>query len=396
MQQQMQEVQTKAQLRTLWYETIRPHVTASVWNVMGSVSTATTSMMRLRRELQELVGPDDANVLISNLSDRSGLLASLGPVVGIAKVARGEMDHQAYLEQYGHRGAHEFELFIPRPAEQPGWVDEQLAQFRTSPVDVEALLARQSAEFEAAWERFRSRYPGKAKAMRRRIGQAAHRARMRESARSEYVRDRWVVRSFAIQAGKLTGLGEDIFFLTMEEVLDALSGDETAFDQITARRETYRNYKTLPPYPPIIRGRFDPFRWAADPQRRSDIFDSHLPVQETVTQTVRSAVITGSAGSTGVVEGMVRRLDRPEDGRLLQEGEVLVTMQTDIAWTLLFPRAAAIVTDVGAPLSHAAIVARELGIPAVVGCSDATMRLKTGHRVRVNGGKGIVEILEFN
>jgi phosphoenolpyruvate synthase/pyruvate phosphate dikinase len=68
-------------------------------------------------------------------------------------------------------------------------------------------------------------------------------------------------------------------------------------------------------------------------------------------------------------------------------------MQTDIAWTLLFPRATAIVTDVGAPLSHAAIVARELGIPAVVGCGNAMMRLKTGDRVRVDGGRGTVEIL---
>jgi pyruvate,water dikinase len=395
-QQQMKEIQTKAQLGTLWNETISPHVTASVWNVMGSVSAATTHMMRLRRELQELVGPDDANVLISNLSNRSGLLASLGPVVGIAKVARGEMDSKAYLEQYGHRGAHEFELSVARPAEQSGWVDEQIVQFRTSPVDVEALLARQRAEFDAAWERFRSRYPGKAKAIRRRIGKAANRARMRESARSEYVRDRWVVRSFAIRAGKLTGLGEDIFFLTIDEVLDALSGEETAFASITARKETYRNYKALPPYPPIIRGRFDPFQWAADPERRSDIFDLHFLVQEAAAQTARPAVITGSPGSAGLVEGLVRRLDRPEDWRLLQEGEVLVTMQTDISWTLLFPRAAAIVTDVGAPLSHAAIVARELGIPAVVGCNDATMLLKTGHRVRVNGGKGIVQILDFD
>ena len=75
-------------------------------------------------------------------------------------------------------------------------------------------------------------------------------------------------------------------------------------------------------------------------------------------------------------------------------GEILVTTVTNIGWTLLFPRAAAVVTDVGAPLSHAAIVARELGIPAVVGCGDATMRLKTGDRVRVDGGKGLVEILQ--
>jgi pyruvate,water dikinase len=67
---------------------------------------------------------------------------------------------------------------------------------------------------------------------------------------------------------------------------------------------------------------------------------------------------------------------------------------TDISWTPIFPRAAAIITDIGAPLSHAAIVARELGIPAVVGCQDATMRLKTGDRIRVDGSGGIVKIIQ--
>jgi pyruvate,water dikinase len=75
------------------------------------------------------------------------------------------------------------------------------------------------------------------------------------------------------------------------------------------------------------------------------------------------------------------------------QGEVLVTGHTNIGWTSLFPRAAAVVTDVGAPLSHAAIVARELGIPAVVGCGNATTQLVTGDRVRVDGSRGIVEII---
>lgn len=82
------------------------------------------------------------------------------------------------------------------------------------------------------------------------------------------------------------------------------------------------------------------------------------------------------------------------EGDQLQPGEILVAVTTNVGWTTLFPRAAAIVTDVGAPLSHAAIVARELGIPAVVGCGNATMRLKSGDRVRVDGGRGIIEILE--
>ncbi|MFC6933612.1 PEP-utilizing enzyme [Actinomadura yumaensis] len=68
-----------------------------------------------------------------------------------------------------------------------------------------------------------------------------------------------------------------------------------------------------------------------------------------------------------------------------------MTAVTNAGWSPLFPRAAAIVTDVGGPLSHAAIVARELGIPAVVGCGDATMRLSTGDRVRVDGEHGAVD-----
>ena len=99
-------------------------------------------------------------------------------------------------------------------------------------------------------------------------------------------------------------------------------------------------------------------------------------------------------GAAGVVEGRARVLAAAEEGAQLQPGEILVTTVTNVGWTPLFPRAAAVVTDVGAPLSHAAIVARELGIPAVVGCGNATMRLHTGDRVRVDGGRGVVELLE--
>ena len=78
---------------------------------------------------------------------------------------------------------------------------------------------------------------------------------------------------------------------------------------------------------------------------------------------------------------------------LYQAGEILVAVSTDIGWTPVFPRATAVITDIGAALSHAAIVARELGVPAVVGCGDATVHLQTGDRVRVDGGQGVVEIL---
>jgi phosphohistidine swiveling domain-containing protein len=315
-------------------------------------------------------------------------------VVGLAKVAQGEMSRGEYLAQYGHRGPHEFEISVPRPVEEPGWFDRQLAQFREAPVDTHALLAQQQGAFDSAWRRFSSRYPGETKSVRRRIAESARRARLREGARSEYVRDRWLVRSFALRAGELSSLGDNIFFLTLDEVFALLAGDKSSVYNVPARREMYQRYKALPPYPPIIRGTFDPFQWAADPDRRSDLFDSSAPSLGVTSGDGGTELITGSPGATGKVEGVVRCLDSAEDGNQLQEGEILVTVLTDIAWTPLFLHAAAVVTDVGAPLSHAAIVARELGIPAVVGCGDATMRLRTGDRVRVDGGQGKVEILQ--
>jgi pyruvate,water dikinase len=261
-------------------------------------------------------------------------------------------------------------------------------------VDVEAMLARQHEAFASAWASFEARYPARAGTIRRQIDNAAHWARMRELARSEYVRDRWLIRAFALRAGELTSLGDGVFFLALDELLKLLEGDGTAASSIPAQQEWYQRYKALPAYPSMIVGHFDPFEWAADPGQRTDLFDARADLGRIGSGVRGPDLIAGSPGSAGQVEGRVRQLDSPEDYDQLQAGEVLVTRQTDIAWTLAFPRAAAVVTDVGAPLSHAAIVAREMGIPAVVGCGDATMRLRTGDRVRVNGGQGTVEILE--
>ena len=193
---------------------------------------------------------------------------------------------------------------------------------------------------------------------------------------------------FALRAAELTGLGNQVFFLTLDELLELLAGNQAVLDSIAARKQSYEKYKKLPPYPSVIRGHFDPLEWAADPNRKRNIVDAVDPYSA-----YKSKFIKGSPGSAGQVIGIARVVDNPEQGQMLQKGEILVTVQTDVAWTLLFPRAGAVITDVGAPLSHAAIVARELGIPAVVGCGDATTRLKTGDRIRVDGARGVVEIL---
>ena len=389
MRTRLESTNSKAALLTIWEQEIAPHILQGVWCVLGSVTHSSDFALKLRRDLTKMVGPDDANILIANLSERDDLLASLGLVAGLAKLARGEITREAYLAQFGHRGPHEFELSVPPPAEDPQWLDEQLVHFRENPIDIDDLLAKQRDAFRATWERLLEQYPRQANAIHKRIRENARRARLRELGRSEYTRDRWLIRLFALRVAELTDLGEDVFFLRLDEVLALLSGDQDALAIISNRKMTYQQYKALPPYPSIIRGAFDPIKWAADPQHRNDVFDA-----TTTHKTEISNLITGSPGSTGRVTGLVRVVDNPKEGQQLQAGEILVAVQTDVAWTLLFPRVSAVITDVGAPLSHAAIVARELGIPAVVGCGDATTRLQTGDRVRVDGARGTVEILK--
>ena len=389
LQSRINQISNGTELADVWRHEITPHYRDAIFHIVAASSDA---QVRLEQDLRGLVGAEDANALLSNLGGlSSGRLESLGLMAGLGCVLRGEMSGEAYLEAYGHRGVNEGEAAWPRPLEDTGWLDRQLAEWAKDPVDIEPMLARQRAAYEAAWSRFCQRYPGKTRAMRRRLEKVAKAAEQREIVRSEATRGMMVMRAFALRAGELLGIGEDVFFLTIDEVLDGLVGREPSFQLLPLRREIFERHRDLPPYPTLICGRFDPFAWAADPNRRSDFYDSRADIS--LPPAGDPNIIRGAAGALGVVEGRVRRLDSLEDSSQLQPGEVLVTTMTNIGWTPLFPRAAAIVTDLGAPLSHAAIVARELGIPAVVGCGNATTRLKTGDRVRVNGGLGSVELL---
>jgi rifampicin phosphotransferase len=342
---------------------------------------------KVQRDLVRLVGEGDTNTLMTGLQTDTEDLLSLGPLLGLVKLRRGEIDQAAYARNWGHRGAEEFEISAPRPAEDPEWIDRQLRNL--SGQEPEALLERQAKARDEAWQRLRLRYPRKAAKIRRQLDRAAEAARARERARSEFVRPFWVFRAFVLRAGELTGIGDDLFYLPYQEVLAVLDGDQAPLASVAANRAADERFRSLPPYPTLIRGRFDAVTWAADPDRRSDLYDEtadHAPMGEE---------ITGFGGAVGVVDGVARVITTLDEGEALQPGEILVTTVTNIGWTPLFPRAAAVVTDIGAPLSHAAIVARELGIPAVVGCGNATTRIKTGDRVRVDGANGTVTHLPW-
>jgi pyruvate,water dikinase len=176
------------------------------------------------------------------------------------------------------------------------------------------------------------------------------------------------------------GAADDVFFLTRDEVLGAIGAAESASRiDVSARRELRTQQSGLVP-PPFV-GRLSPMI-----RRMIESYAQALGA-------VRSpaAIVSGTPASTGRATGRVRVIRLADEFDQLLEGEILVAPITAPAWTALFRRAAAVVTDVGSPAAHASIIAREFGIPAVVGCGDATARLRTGMRVTVDGSTGNVE-----
>lgn len=376
-----------AVLAALWRAKILPEFHTASWMLSAATRSSGVSFVTTRQRLQRLVGDTDANAITAGLGAHSGELASLGLLDGLEQLAAGRIDRETFNQTYAHRGPHEFEISTPRPGEDPEWIDRQLAQFDPA-VSYRDLIEAQNRARAEAWSRLKRAHPLLARSIGHQLAVWSKIARNREWSRSEIIRYFWVLRAFALRAGELTGLGEDVFFCTADQLVAALEGRRPDPQGIAAARAAYQAYRALPPYPALILGRFDPFAWAADPHRRTDRW-----VEGGSGGPGAGSGIRGFPGSSGVVEAPVRVIADAAHGDQLRPGEVLVTTVTNVGWTPMFPRAAAVVTDVGAPLSHAAIVARELGIPAVVGCGDATMRLRTGDRVRVDGSAGTVEVL---
>jgi pyruvate,water dikinase len=197
---------------------------------------------------------------------------------------------------------------------------------------------------------------------------------------------------------------EDIFYLQRHEVSDALVDLRLAWAAGSeARGPGY--------WPPIVARRKEIMeamrRWSPPPALGSvpEAITEPMTIMlwGITTERVREwaagsgadgATLTGFAGSPGVVEGVARVVLDVRDVGNLEEGEILVAPVTSPSWTPVFGKVAAAVSDIGGIMSHAAIVAREYGMPAVVGTGNATARIATGDRVRVDGDAGVVTILQ--
>jgi len=166
---------------------------------------------------------------------------------------------------------------------------------------------------------------------------------------------------------------EDIYYLSFEELRGVISANQVEHAMIDRRKGEYRSYEKLTP----------PRVMTSDGEILSGRYkEEDLPV----------GAIPGLPVSSGIVEGRARVILNIEDADL-EEGDILVTPFTDPGWTPLFISIKGLVTEVGGRMTHGAVIAREYGLPAVVGIENASKLVKDGQRIRVNGTDGYVEIL---
>ena len=381
---QIKAIGSSAELMAFWDDVLQPKLNDGLASILAESGLSLVPLFNLRKKITEIAGEDMANRLCSG---SLGIIECMKPTLLLEDVASGRMTREEYIRECGHRSADEMELMSPRPYEDPSFIDALLADRASTSANLRAMQERQKASYDEALAEFKAKYPSKRKWIDKEIAKFIHANAFREDIRSKGVRIFCVFRQYCLRAGELNGLGEDIFMLGYKEMFALLKGDTSVIAYIPARKQNFARYLSYPGFPSLVTGRFDPDKWMADPDRRYDFFVSGRAATEDTPSDVK-----GFAGAAGVVTGTVRVIDDVSRIDELKQGEILVTRATNIGWTVAFHKVSAIVTDIGAPLSHAAIVAREFGIPAVVGCSNATTVLKTGDIVTVDGEKGTVTI----
>ena len=373
-------ITTPKELRAFWDREMLPFIFASLSEIMKGANI--TSLFSARNKVEQVCGPEITDRL---LTGSVGILDSMKPLLRLEDLIDGKISEDEYIKECGHRHANEMELMEPYPYEKEDFLSKRIDEHKKSGMNVHEMKERAGKSFEDALAEFDQKYPNRKKWIRKRLDYYAKANQSRESVRSRGVKIFCALRKYLLKAGELEGVGDGIFMLYIDEMLDLLDGDDAKRGLINTRQNVYERYLSYPQFPNILLGRFDPDKWVKDRSRRNDFYSAY-----STNAKQDNEFIKGFAGAIGTVTGKVRVITDISEADSLEEGEILVTNATNIGWTIYFPRAAAIVTDIGAPLSHAAIVAREFGIPAVVGCGNATTVLKTGDIVTVNGAAGTV------
>ena len=294
---------------------------------------------------------------------------------------------QGYLDQYGMRCIGEIDITRPRWSERPTTlvplILSNIKHFEPGAGERRFEEGRQEAYAKEhdVLERLRARPDGERKAeeTKQMIDRVRTFIGYREYPKYGFI-SRYLVYKLALmaEAERLVRAHairelEDIFYLTFAELGDVVRGAEVDEELIAQRKDAFRAYQALTPprvltsEGEVVAGRYD----------RDDAPDGAL---------------IGLAVSAGTIEGRARVILDMEAAEI-EPGDILITAYTDPSWSPLFVAIAGLVTEVGGLMTHGAVVAREYGLPAVVGVENATRLIRDGQRIRVHGTDGYVEIL---
>jgi len=296
-----------------------------------------------------------------------------------------------FLQEYGHQSVCELDLGVPRWSEDPSYVLALLTGYLdveegTAAPDLQLQRARRAAHEMIATlaDRARQKYRIRWRLVRFLLWRAHTLAGFREMTRFFagllLAQARQLLRLVGEELARAGRLNEaaDIFFLTLSEVHAALSGADL--------RERVRDLQAT--FARELRRRYVPLVLL------SDGTEPLTQMQKGQSAVREAGTLQGTPASPGRVTAIARVVLDPHDAHL-EPGEILVAPSTDPGWTPLFLKASGLVMEVGGAMAHGAIVAREYGLPAVVGVAGATERIATGSRLTLDGTTGAV-LIESN
>ena len=332
---------------------------------------------------------DEAPELARQLLSGVGDVDSAAPAQRLTALASLSGDDyrralDAFLEEFGYRGANEFEIAAPSWEMAPEAVERMVEAARNAPpkADAAKLGAAARARVKAdgihdTWPEFDSWFQN-----------ATFYVAARERAKASFVIVYNEIRLDLLEIGRrFVAKGaldrpEAVFLLTRAELEAAVSGEGTISQSTVDDRARHMEALARLKAPAIVK--------AGDVPPLS----SWETIDPSATST--GTELRGVAGSPGIARGLARVVHDPYNDIPPEPGEVLVAPLTDPGWTLMFMAAEAVVVEVGGALSHAVVVARELGIPAVVSVDHCCELLRTGDLIEVDGSAGTVRILERN
>lgn len=287
-----------------------------------------------------------------------------------------------FLKVHGHRAVREFDFSCPRWRDDPTFLYETIRNYLSHPPDQPTprkhyeRQVREHQEAKASVERRLARRPLRRHVFRWLIRVLEERLPLREAPKFytlmglAHIRDLYVEVGRRMVARGILEKQRDFFFLSIPEIERIAEGKlEPSWirEQIPIRRREFAQHMRANP-PLVVRS------------------DGKLAVKPAA----GGEILRGTPVSWGTARGPARILLDPSDGAQLRKGEILVAPFTDPGWTPLFLTAGALVMEIGGIISHGAVVAREYGIPAVVGVKDATRLIRDGDIIEVDGARGEV------